>query len=159
MPEDFLVWVPFDGPVRRCTRAQFRAEARALAAGLQRAGVLERDRIAVVLPNSPEFLLAWTAITMAGATAVCLNPSSSGDELSYYVAHSGISGAFGAVDLPGLRFVGVRPGDPDDFRPVPYVADRPASIQYTSGTTARPKAVVWTAANCRFAGRVGAAHQ
>jgi crotonobetaine/carnitine-CoA ligase len=159
MSKDFLVWVPFDGPVRRWTRAQFLAEARGLAAGLQRAGVAERDRIAVVLPNSPDFLLAWTAITMAGATAVCLNPLSSKDEVSYYVIHSDISGAFGSVDVPGVRFVDLPPGDPLDFRPVPPVADRPMSIQYTSGTTARPKAVVWTAANCRFAGRVGAAHQ
>ncbi|OLL19499.1 AMP-binding protein [Rhodococcus sp. M8-50] len=34
----------------------------------------------------------------------------------------------------------------------------PASIQYTSGTTARPKAVVWTHANCLWAARVNAAH-
>src|ERR1044071_4961568 len=128
MSEDFLVWVPFDGPVQRWSRDRFRAEARGLAAGLQRAGVAERGGLAVVLPNSPDFLLAWTAITLAGATAVCLNPLSSKDELSYYASHSDISGAFGAVDLPGLRFVGMPPGDPLDFRPAPYVADRPMSI-------------------------------
>ncbi|WP_275693161.1 AMP-binding protein [Nocardioides sp. TF02-7] len=37
--------------------------------------------------------------------------------------------------------------------------DAAASIQYTSGTTARPKAVVWSQANCLWAGQVGAAHQ
>jgi crotonobetaine/carnitine-CoA ligase len=32
-------------------------------------------------------------------------------------------------------------------------------VQYTSGTTARPKGVVWTQANCLWAGAVGAGHQ
>lgn len=35
----------------------------------------------------------------------------------------------------------------------------PLAIQYTSGTTARPKAVLWTHANALWAGRVGAAHE
>jgi carnitine-CoA ligase len=35
----------------------------------------------------------------------------------------------------------------------------PASIQYTSGTTARPKAVVWTHANCIWGGRVSSSHE
>ena len=48
-------------------------------------------------------------------------------------------------------------GEPRALAPVAH--DAPASIQYTSGTTARPKAVVWTQANCLWAGQVGAAHQ
>ena len=36
---------------------------------------------------------------------------------------------------------------------------RPASVLYTSGTTARPKAVVWTYANCRVGGRRRSRHQ
>ncbi|HLS55208.1 MAG TPA: AMP-binding protein [Zeimonas sp.] len=35
----------------------------------------------------------------------------------------------------------------------------PLAIQYTSGTTARPKAVLWTHANALWAGRVGASHE
>jgi carnitine-CoA ligase len=35
----------------------------------------------------------------------------------------------------------------------------PASIQYTSGTTARPKAVVWTHGNCMWGGRVSSSHE
>src|SRR4029453_6492569 len=44
-------------------------------------------------------------------------------------------------------------------RPQAIPSTAPASIQYTSGTTARPKAVVWTQANCLWGGQVGAAHQ
>ena len=46
-----------------------------------------------------------------------------------------------------------------DVRRPPIDPARAASVLYTSGTTARPKAVVWTHANCRWAGAVGAAHQ
>ena len=48
-----------------------------------------------------------------------------------------------------------------DPSPYPRTAQwgDPASIQYTSGTTARPKAVVWSQANCLWAGQVGASHQ
>lgn len=44
--------------------------------------------------------------------------------------------------------------------PAPVSVDplAPASIQYTSGTTARPKAVVWTHANCLWAAQVNSAH-
>jgi crotonobetaine/carnitine-CoA ligase len=161
----FLVWEPFDGPVATWTYARFGAEVRALAAGLQAGGLAVGERVALVLENSPEFLRAWSAVVLAGGTAVCLNPSSSRDELSYYGSHAEISGAFAAPSslvgdaMPGLRFLSPAPGDPAAFRPPPPDPARPASIQYTSGTTARPKAVVWTAANCRFAGRTGAAHQ
>ena len=158
----FLVWEPFDGPVETWTRAGFDARADALAAGLQRRGLAAGDRVALMLDNSPDFLLAWTAVVRAGAAAVCLNPRSSADELAYYAGHAGISGSVGA-ELPGLRWlvddVAAASGDPADFRRPPPAPARAASIQYTSGTTARPKAVVWTAANCRFAGRAGAAHQ
>jgi carnitine-CoA ligase len=163
----FLVWEPFAGPVATWTYARFGAEVRALAAGLQARGLAVGDRVALVLENSPEFLRAWSAVVLAGGTAVCLNPSSSADELAYYASHAGVRGAFASppaddrvgaamADLPWLS---PPPGDPAAFRPPPPDPARPASIQYTSGTTARPKAVVWTAANCRFAGRVGAAHQ
>ena len=35
----------------------------------------------------------------------------------------------------------------------------PCSVQYTSGTTSRPKAVLWTHANALWGGKVNAAHQ
>jgi carnitine-CoA ligase len=167
----FLVWEPFDGPPVTWSYARFGARARGLAAALQRRGLDPGDRVALVLENSPDFLLAWAAVVLAGGAAVCLNPRSSRDELSYYADHAGIAGAVAGVQqaddvgaaMPGLGWLGVGTdplgGDPADFhRPAPD-PNRPASVQYTSGTTARPKAVVWTGANCRFAGRVGAAHQ
>jgi carnitine-CoA ligase len=50
--------------------------------------------------------------------------------------------------------------DASDFIPSDSIgAFSPASVQYTSGTTARPKAVVWTHANCIWGGRVSSSHE
>jgi crotonobetaine/carnitine-CoA ligase len=74
------------------------------------------------------------------------------------IAGQTYAGNAGAT-MPGWLAVRDIWGDPADFHPPAPDPRRPASIQYTSGTTARPKAVVWTAASCAWAGRVGAAHQ
>jgi crotonobetaine/carnitine-CoA ligase len=162
-----LVWEPFEGPPETWSYGRFRHEARAIAAGLQRRGLVPGDRVALLLDNSPQFLLAWTAVVLAGGAAVCLNTRSTRDDLAYYGSHATVVGTItgdayaddvGAT-MPGWIAVSDILGDPADFRPPAADPWRPASIQYTSGTTARPKAVVWTAANCAWAGRVGAAHQ
>jgi carnitine-CoA ligase len=170
----FLVWAPFDGPTEVWTYGGFTGRARELAAGLQARGLAPGDRVALVLDNSPEFLLGWTAVVLAGAVAVCLNPRSGREELAYYGRHAGVVGAFAGpayagevgAAMPHLRWLAstrddlrALAGDPADLRRTGPQPARPASIQYTSGTTARPKAVVWTHANCLWGGRVNAAHQ
>jgi len=174
----FLTWAPFEGAPATWTRAEFARDVAALVAAFRARGLRPGDALALVLPNHPDFLLAWTAAATMGAVAVCLNPGSSVDELRYAGEHSGAVAAVVSADraedvaaaLPGLKFLAVGGGrgvdavatllttDPDsDSRLV--AAHAPASVQYTSGTTARPKGVVWTQANCLWAGQVGAAHQ
>jgi carnitine-CoA ligase len=173
----FLTWVPLDGGPLIWTRGEFAADVRAFAAGLAVRAVGAGDRVALVLPNCPEFLIAWSAIAALGAVAVCLDPRATSDDLAYVAGHSGpravvAAGATAAtaghgmpaadvLDIPELgakrhtlqRFS----AEPRPLGPVAH--DATASIQYTSGTTARPKAVAWTQANCLWAGQVGAAHQ
>jgi carnitine-CoA ligase len=50
-------------------------------------------------------------------------------------------------------------GDPDEIPARPLDPGAPMSVQYTSGTTSRPKGVVWTHANALWAARVNAAHE
>jgi carnitine-CoA ligase len=174
----FLTWVPVDGEPLRWTRGEFAADVRALAAGLSARAVGAGDRVALVLPNCPEFLVAWCAVTSLGAVAVCLDPRATADELAYVAGHCGprvvvASGdtaatagdampAADVLDVPDLganRHTLQRFSAEPTQRPQAIPSTAPASIQYTSGTTARPKAVVWTQANCLWGGQVGTAHQ
>jgi carnitine-CoA ligase len=172
-----LVWAPFDAEPETWTRGDFARDVDRLASALHARGLEPGDRFALVLPNGPEFLLAWSAVVSLGAVAVCLNPRLSRDELAYALGHSGsrmvLTGPDHAQDVaaaaPSVRLVLDSGSGPDtlggllasDPWPYPRTArwDDPASIQYTSGTTARPKAVVWSQANCLWAGQVGASHQ
>lgn len=50
-------------------------------------------------------------------------------------------------------------GDASDLPARPYDPTAPFAVQYTSGTTARPKAVLWTHANALWGGEMSAAHE
>jgi crotonobetaine/carnitine-CoA ligase len=113
--------------------------------------------------------------------AVCTNTRSSQAELTYYGEHSEAVAAItqpsfaGLVDaaLPRLRWVAVTSADAagDGFNAVlasgeggdsaaaPTDPLEAAWIQYTSGTTSRPKAVVLTHANALWGAKVSATHE
>jgi crotonobetaine/carnitine-CoA ligase len=185
---DFLVSEPPDGPGGRWTYAGFRAVVREVAAGLRRRGIGPGDTLVLHLENCPEFLLAWFACTYIGAVPVCTNTRSAGAELQYFGEHSGAVAAItqpkfasmvGSV-LPDLRWIAVTdtdtgtvaaelPGsgetfdslraDDADVTPAAVGPYEAVWIQYTSGTTSRPKAVVLTHANALWTGKVCAAHE
>ncbi len=68
-----------------------------LAASLQAMGVQPGDRAALLLPNSPQFVIAYYAILKAGAVVVPLNPLYTEHELAF---HLGDSGAQTAITIP-----------------------------------------------------------
>lgn len=68
--------------------AQYRAIA-ALAVALAQRGVAKGDRVAIAMPNLPEWPVAFFAITVLGALAVPLNAWWTGEELSYALRDSG----------------------------------------------------------------------
>lgn len=177
----FLTWEPHTGAPAQCwTYDEFGGVVDRLAAGLQERAVQPGDHVVLLMDNCPDFLAAWAAVVSVGAVAVCLNTRSSADELAYFDEHCTPRGAIVGARLEdvaramtGLEWT-IRTTGTDAFdgsgdlgrlgrtagTPTPVIIDpmAPASIQYTSGTTARPKAVVWTHANCLWAGRTNAAH-
>ncbi|WP_214403961.1 AMP-binding protein [Pseudonocardia lacus] len=183
----FVVWQPFDaGPVTT-TFDELAAEAAAVAAGLAARGVRTGDRVLVHLENSPEFVVSWFACAALGAVAVTTNSRSSVDEMAYFAQDSAAVGVITqprfvdvvAAAAPGLGFAvstgndsgvpsdaggAAEPfaalrGDPDALPARPTDPLAPCSVQYTSGTTSRPKGVLWTQANALWGARVNAAHE
>lgn len=182
----YLIWDPFEGEGRSYTYAQFARDVDRLAAGLAARGLRKGDFFLIHLGNCAEFLIAWHACSRLGAVAVTTNTRSSPDEMAYFASHSGVVAALtqpSLVDLvgaaaPGLRFIavtekdqgapaaafitrGVIPfaaldGDPSGLPAEPHDPLHFNSVQYTSGTTARPKGVVWTHANVLWGARMTA---
>ncbi len=182
----FIAWEPFDGPPQTWTFGEFHQQVGRIAGGLARRGVVAGDRLLIHLDNCPETLLVWYACAQLGAVAVTTNARAADDELAYYAEHCG---AVAAVTQPKfaervaahckhLRWVVVtatdngaapaRPVEPGqrfetlDAEPPPRRAPdplAPCSVQYTSGTTSRPKAVLWTHANALWGARINAVHE
>ncbi len=73
---------------RRLTYAQVAAEAENLSAALTELGLGLGDRVAVDLPNRPEWVVSLLAVARIGAVIVPLNPSLSYHELKYQLRHA-----------------------------------------------------------------------
>ncbi|HEY1967331.1 MAG TPA: AMP-binding protein [Pseudonocardia sp.] len=185
----FVIWQPFDRAPTTWTFDQLATEAASVAAGLASRGVRPGNRVLIHLENCPEFLVAWFACAALGAVAVTTNTRSAPDELAFYVEDSAAVGVITQprfVDVvasaaPSARFLvsiahdGGEPaedspsssaetfdalrGDPDQLPARPIDPLAPMSVQYTSGTTARPKGVLWTQANALWGARLNAAHE
>ncbi len=170
----FLIWEPFDGPIRRWSFRRFSDEVRHLASALHRRHVRAGDVVLIHMSNTPELMLGWFACARLGAVAATVDPRSTPHDLAYHVD---VTGAVGALAQPdgiaaldaartslSWRLVADGHGkwdEPvgDDVHPLrPPDPSAPLSLQFTSGTTARPKAVVWTHANALWAARIGASH-
>ena len=106
----FLTWVPVEGEPLTWTRGEFATDVRAFAAGLTARGVTAGDRVALVLPNCPELLVAWSAVTSMGAVAVCLDPRATADDLGY------VAGPQRPARRDRLRPGGIDRGDGDAGR-------------------------------------------
>lgn len=153
---------------RRWTYAELGAEVQYLARALQRMGVGPGDRVAFVLPNIAEMLMAHFAVPLAGGVLVAVNTRLAPPEVRYILEHSGAEVVFawpGTRDLleaasEGLDLTRVMLREPHEGwesveayaphgeeRPLDWrVEDElaPISLNYTSGTTGRPKGVLYS---------------
>lgn len=135
--------------------------ARAQAAGLDALGVPLGARVAVVSPNSARLLTSFFGVSGHGRVLVPVNFRLTAEEVGYIVEHSGASVLLVDPELAD-RFSGVgckhrftlgAAADAELYRfgtePGPWEPDEnaTATINYTSGTTARPKGVQITHRN------------
>jgi crotonobetaine/carnitine-CoA ligase len=181
----FLTWEPFIGQPKTWSYGEFTSQVSRVAAGMRRSGVGRGSRVLVHLDNCPEYLLAWFACARLGAVAVCTNSRSTREELSYYTSHSDARfavtqpnlEALVAAVMPGAAELWVTSCDgassratekcrrfdslraEDDCGSQSISGSSAAFVQYTSGTTGRPKGVVLTHSNALWAARVNAAHE
>ena len=152
---------------RRYTYRQLEERTDRLAQGLLAAGLGRGDRVAFLAPNIPALLEAHYGVPAAGGVLVAVNTRLNAEEVGYILDHSGARFLFVDAELvpvieplevPGLTVVRIDdtgdPGDPyEDFlaaasaEPAPPWLDdeeETISINYTSGTTGRPKGVMYT---------------
>ena len=74
---------------RRLTYAALWREVEAFAKGLQEAGLKPGDRVALMLPNSPQFVIAFYGTLLAGGVGVNTNPMYTPRELHHQLRDAG----------------------------------------------------------------------
>jgi fatty-acyl-CoA synthase len=162
----------------RFSYGAWRERANRLSRALLALGVEKGDRVCILSPNSHYFLESFYATSQIGAILVPLNYRLTAADHEYILGHAGVSVAIvDAAYAPALAEIRPRlpkirhwiaapapgaeiPGDFVDFDawvapesaepppPVPREESGVVSLNYTSGTTARPKGVMLTHRNC-----------
>jgi fatty-acyl-CoA synthase len=149
---------------RRLTYGELGERAGRLAGALRAAGLERGDRVAYLCPNTPAMLEGTFGVPGAGGVLVPINVRLTAGEVASILEHSGAR--FAVVDRELQHLVAGAPGvevvldtdDPGDANPYEaFLASAPPieledppgeedvlSINYTSGTTGRPKGVMVT---------------
>jgi fatty-acyl-CoA synthase len=153
------------GSLGAVTYAELEARARGMALTLEDMGVGQGERVAIVSPNAARFLISFFGVSGYGRVLVPVNFRLNADEISYIVGHSGSSvllvdpeseeslrdiSAKHKIVLDGAADAALFAPPAAGAAPAHWAADEDAtaSINYTSGTTARPKGVQLTHRNC-----------
>jgi crotonobetaine/carnitine-CoA ligase len=160
------------------TYDQFGVRVSQVANALRGHGIPRGGHVLVMLPNSPDHLSILFGIHRAGCVYVACSTMYPLDEVRYQLLHSDAVAAITTPDNADMmraiardanRSIVVLTADasaPNDFEEVFATGDSRweepppdpgelATLIYTSGTTARPKGVMWTHAQVHTSGRRG----
>jgi len=148
----------------RASYGQFTQRCARLSDALRGVGVGPGDRVAVLAPNGRHMLEAHFGVPGSGAALVALNTRLGPDEYGYILAHSrarilivdpalmpsveaivAASSGIERVVTLGLEYEDwVAAAPPSGGMMDPADENQPIAVNYTSGTTGRPKGVVYT---------------
>jgi fatty-acyl-CoA synthase len=158
---------------KKYSYTEFYHRVNRLASALRNVGVGKGDKVAFICPNTPPMLEAHYAVPMIGAALVSINIRLSAKEIAYIIDHSDAKAVFADNEFAGLvapvtgelpkvkTYVNIcdisdeRPLDGMEYEeflatgsPDPIVPDiddeyQVMTINYTSGTTGRPKGVMY----------------
>lgn len=156
------------------TYADLEKQTNMLANGLKKLGVNKGDRIGLMMPNSPQFVISYFAIVKLGAIVVPVNVMFKGDELAYLLNDADVAMIItaspfvplihqvkGQLNLEHMVVSGDIDRNPDvvsyedmletesEELALNYsVSDEDLAVfLYTSGTTGRPKGAMLTHSN------------
>jgi long-chain acyl-CoA synthetase len=166
----------------KITYAQLWGHAKQYAAVLREKGVGPGDKVALLLPNTPHFPLAYFGALALGAVAVPVHALLKAEEIEFVLRDSGAKtlvcaapllgeGAKGA-ELAGIPVLAVMDGGDATIERidelalkatpiealVPREPDDTAVILYTSGTTGKPKGAELTHLNVTMNVAISAQH-
>ncbi len=157
------------------TYEQLNESVNRFASGLAKAGIGRGDHVALLLGNSPHFIISLYGIMRVGATAIPINPTYTPSEISYILKDGDVKAVIaldqlvpyidqlrvaapkiehyiicetGAQLSEGMEtFSGILQSGESDFTPVSVDSEDTAVILYTSGTTGKPKGAMLTHGN------------
>ena len=152
----FSTWTAFAPDRVGPSFSQLDHRVQGIAAALSADGFTAGDRLALLLPNSPEYIELIYACAWLGVTAVPINTRLSVAEIDRILADANPHGLVrhSSLATPTVRISSQRVLDHDpleirnDSPPnVVYDPEATLALIYTSGTTGRPKGVMVTHAN------------
>jgi long-chain acyl-CoA synthetase len=128
-------------------------------------GIRPGDRVGVMLPNRPEFVVLFYSVLHEGAVVVPMNPLQSAREVEFFLSNTGAKMLLFAPECAAAATAGALAADVRALaidsealarhaagvagftRPLPRAADDTAVILHTSGTTGVPKGAQLTHSN------------